>query len=117
MMYGRAACIAGWITGVGSAVTNGAPGDTVILHPTPTCGLCRACRAGQDMHCANSSFPGLDSDGGMAEYLRTSVRACVALDPQTQPHDVAALADAGITAYHAVRKAVPLLSPGTPCVV
>jgi NAD+-dependent secondary alcohol dehydrogenase Adh1 len=108
---------AGWITEVGSAVTNVAPGDTVILHPTPTCGLCRACRAGQDMHCANSSFPGLDSDGGMAEYLRTSARACVKLDPATQPKDVAALADAGITAYHAVRKAIPLLYPGTTAVV
>jgi NAD+-dependent secondary alcohol dehydrogenase Adh1 len=108
---------AGWVQEVGSAVTNVRVGDTVILHPTPTCGLCRACRAGQDMHCANSSFPGLDSDGGMAEYLLTSARACVPLDPSTRPQDVAALADAGITAYHAVRKAIPLLYPGTTCVV
>jgi NAD+-dependent secondary alcohol dehydrogenase Adh1 len=108
---------AGWVHEVGSAVTNVAVGDTVILHPTPTCGLCRACRAGQDMHCANSSFPGLDSDGGMAEYLRTSARACVKLDPETEPKDVAALADAGITAYHAVRKAIPQLYPGTTCAV
>ena len=49
----------------------------------------------------------------MAELLLTSARACVKLDPATQPKDVAALADAGITAYHAVRKAVPLLYPGT----
>jgi NAD+-dependent secondary alcohol dehydrogenase Adh1 len=108
---------AGWVQEVGSAVTNVAVGDTVILHPTPTCGLCRACRAGNDMHCVNSSFPGLDSDGGMAEYLLTSARACVKLDPSTQPKDVAALADAGITAYHAVRKVVPLLYPGTTAVV
>jgi NAD+-dependent secondary alcohol dehydrogenase Adh1 len=108
---------AGWVHEVGSTVTNVAVGDTVILHPTPTCGLCRACRAGQDMHCENSTFPGLDSDGGMAEYLLTSARACVKLDPSTQPRDVAALADAGITAYHAVRKALPLLYPGTTCVV
>ncbi len=108
---------AGWVHEVGSAVTNVAPGDTVILHPTPTCGLCRACRAGQDMHCENSSFPGLSHDGGMAEYLLTSARACVKLDPATQPKDVAALADAGITAYHAVRKAIPLLYPGTTSVV
>jgi NAD+-dependent secondary alcohol dehydrogenase Adh1 len=106
---------AGWVHEVGSAVTNVSVGDTVILHPTPTCGLCRACRAGQDMHCSASSFPGLDSDGGMAEYLLTSARACVKLDASTQ--DVAALADAGITAYHAVRKAIPLLYPGTTCVV
>jgi NAD+-dependent secondary alcohol dehydrogenase Adh1 len=108
---------AGWVHEVGSAVTNVSPGDTVILHPTPTCGLCRACRAGDDMHCTDSRFPGLDSDGGMAEYLRTSARTCVKLDPQTRPADVAALADAGITAYHAVRKAIPLLYPGTTCVL
>jgi NAD+-dependent secondary alcohol dehydrogenase Adh1 len=108
---------AGWISEVGSAVTNVAVGDTVILHPTPTCGLCHACRAGDDMHCINSTFPGLSTDGGMAEYLLTSARACIKLDPSTQPKDVAALADAGITAYHAVRKALPLLYPGTTCVV
>ncbi|HET6738968.1 MAG TPA: NAD(P)-dependent alcohol dehydrogenase [Kribbella sp.] len=108
---------AGWVHEVGSAVTNVQVGDTVILHPTPTCGLCRACRAGDDMHCSSSTFPGLDSDGGMAEYLLTSARACVKLDPSTRPQDVAALADAGITAYHAVRKALPLLPPGTTAVV
>jgi NAD+-dependent secondary alcohol dehydrogenase Adh1 len=108
---------AGWVHEVGSAVTNVAVGDTVILHPTPTCGLCRACRAGDDMHCVNSSFPGLSTDGGMAEYLLTSARACIKLNPETRPQDVAALADAGITAYHAVRKAIPLLYPGTTCVV
>jgi NAD+-dependent secondary alcohol dehydrogenase Adh1 len=108
---------AGWVHEVGSGVTNVQVGDTVILHPTPTCGLCRACRAGQDMHCENSTFPGLGLDGGMAELLLTSARACVKLDAATRPEDVAALADAGITAYHAVRKAVPLLYPGTTCVL
>lgn len=108
---------AGWVEEIGSGVSNVAFGDTVILHPTPTCGLCHACRAGDDMHCLDSSFPGIDTDGGMAEYLLTSARACIKLDPATQPSDVAALADAGITAYHAVRKAVPLLYPGTVCVV
>jgi NAD+-dependent secondary alcohol dehydrogenase Adh1 len=108
---------AGWVHEIGSAVTNVAVGDTVILHPTPTCGLCRACRAGDDMHCTDSSFPGLSHDGGMAEYLLTSARTCVKLDPKTRPADVAALADAGITAYHAVRKAIPLLYPGSIAVV
>jgi len=108
---------AGWVHEIGSAVTNVAVGDTVILHPTPTCGLCHACRAGDDMHCINNSFPGLSTDGGMAEYLLTSARACIKLNPETRPQDVAALADAGITAYHAVRKALPLLYPGTTCVV
>ena len=109
---------AGWVHEVGEGVTNVAVGDTVILHPQPSCGLCLACRSGDDMHCENAFFPGLsNNDGGMAEYLRTTARACVKLDPSTNPADVAALADAGITAYHAVRKAVPLLHPGTTAVV
>jgi NAD+-dependent secondary alcohol dehydrogenase Adh1 len=109
---------AGWIHAVGEGVSNVAVGDTVILHPQPSCGLCLACRSGRDMQCGNAFFPGLDGhDGGMAEYLRTTARACVKLDPGTDPADVAALADAGITAYHAVRKALPLLHPGTTAVV
>ena len=109
---------AGWVHAVGEGVTNLAVGDTVILHPQPSCGLCLACRSGDDMHCGNAFFPGLSNhDGGMAEYLRTTARACVKLDPATDPADVAALADAGITAYHAVRKALPLLPPGTTAVV
>lgn len=104
---------AGWVREVGSAVTNVVPGDTVILHPLVTCGLCRACRSGDDVHCANSEFPGMTRDGGMAEYLLTNARAVVKLDPSLRPADVAALADAGLTAYHAVRKAVPLLYPGS----
>ena len=109
---------AGWIEAVGDGVTNVAVGDTVILHPQPSCGLCLPCRRGRDMQCENAFFPGLSSnDGGMAEYLRTTARACIKLDPSTNPADVAALADAGITAYHAVRKAVPSLFPGTTAVV
>ncbi|WP_030442423.1 NAD(P)-dependent alcohol dehydrogenase [Actinoplanes subtropicus] len=108
---------AGWVREVGSAVTNVAAGDAVILHPLVTCGLCRPCRSGDDVHCENSRFPGIDSEGGMAEYLLTSARSVVKLADGLEPAAVAALADAGLTAYHAVRKAVPLLYPGTTCVV
>ncbi|MGV9309678.1 NAD(P)-dependent alcohol dehydrogenase [Nonomuraea sp. NPDC003727] len=108
---------AGWVRDVGSAVTGVQPGDAVILHPLVSCGLCRACRAGDDVHCANAKFPGIDTDGGMAEFLLTNARSVVKLDPSMEPADVAALADAGLTAYHAVRKALPLLYPGTQVVV
>src|SRR5690348_9098982 len=108
---------AGWVQEIGSAVSNVAVGDTVILHPLMTCGLCRACRAGDDMHCANSSFPGISVDGGMANFLKTNARAVVKLDPSLAPKDIAALADAGLTAYHAVKKASVHLYPGTKTVV
>lgn len=108
---------AGWVHAVGPAVAHLQPGDAVILHPLVTCGFCRACRAGDDVHCEASAFPGIDTDGGMAELIKTSARSVVKLAPGVEPASVAALADAGLTAYHAVKKAVPMLYPGSTCVV
>jgi NAD+-dependent secondary alcohol dehydrogenase Adh1 len=108
---------AGWVHEVGSAVTNVEVGDTVIVHPFITCGLCTPCRAGDDMHCLSGSFPGIDRDGGFADFLKTSARSVVKLDPSLEPASIAALADAGLTAIHAVKKAIPVLGPGTRVVV
>src|SRR4051812_49789026 len=57
----------GWVREVRSAVTNVAEGDAGILHPLVTCGLCRPCPSGDDVHCENSRFPGIDSAGGLAD--------------------------------------------------
>jgi NAD+-dependent secondary alcohol dehydrogenase Adh1 len=108
---------AGWVHEVGSAVTNVAVGDTVIAHPFISCGLCGPCRAGDDMHCVDGSFPGINRDGGFADLLKTSARSVVKLDPGMDPTDIAALADAGLTAIHAVKKAIPVLGSGTRAVV
>ncbi|MGO9754931.1 MAG: NAD(P)-dependent alcohol dehydrogenase [Solirubrobacteraceae bacterium] len=108
---------AGWVHEIGPAVSNVAVGDTVIVHPYISCGLCPPCRSGDDMHCLNGSFPGIDRDGGFAEFLKTSARSLVKLDPSLAPKDIAALADAGLTAIHAVKKAIPVLTAGTHAVV
>jgi NAD+-dependent secondary alcohol dehydrogenase Adh1 len=108
---------AGWIHEVGSGVTNVEVGDTVIVHPFITCGLCGPCRRGDDMHCVNGGFPGISRDGGFADFLLTSARSVIKLDPSLEPKDIAALADAGLTAIHAVKKALPVLGPGTRVVV
>lgn len=108
---------AGWVHAVGSAVTNVREGDKVILHPLVTCGLCRACRSGDDVHCETSDFPGIDTNGGYADYLRTNARTVVKIDDSLEPSAVAALADAGLTAYHAAAKASRRLTPRDKCVV
>jgi NAD+-dependent secondary alcohol dehydrogenase Adh1 len=108
---------AGWVHEIGSAVTNVQVGDTVIVHPFISCGLCHPCRAGDDMHCLAGSFPGINRDGGFADFLFTSARSVVKLDPSLEPKAIAALADAGLTAIHAVKKAIPVLGPGTRAVV
>jgi threonine dehydrogenase-like Zn-dependent dehydrogenase len=51
---------AGWVHAVGPAVEHLAVGDPVICHPNLTCGVCPACRAGDDMRCARGpNLPGL----------------------------------------------------------
>jgi NAD+-dependent secondary alcohol dehydrogenase Adh1 len=109
---------AGWVHAVGPAVEHLAVGDPVICHPNLTCGVCRPCRVGDDMRCASGpSLPGLMCAGGMAELFKTRARAVVKLAPGAAPAEVAALADAGLTAFHAVRKALPELGAGSSAVV
>ncbi|MFC6974263.1 NAD(P)-dependent alcohol dehydrogenase [Halomicroarcula sp. GCM10025709] len=92
-------------------------GDQVICHPVQTCGTCRPCRQGETMYCENQSFNGLTTDGGFANELLTSERAVIPLPDGVDPVDIAPHADAGITAYHAVKKAVDGLNPGDTAVV
>ena len=104
---------AGWVEDVGPGVRSVKPGDAVIVHPVVTCGLCRACRAGEDMHCVDLSFPGITTNGGFAEYLLTGERAIIKLPDGLEPKAIAPYADAGITAYRAARRAAERLTPGT----
>jgi D-arabinose 1-dehydrogenase-like Zn-dependent alcohol dehydrogenase len=110
---------AGWIEEVGAVAASAGMkrGDPVILHPLISCGLCKACRAGNDMHCVSSRFPGLNTDGGYAQFLKTSVRSVIRLAAGTDPVPLAPYADAGITSYHAVKRVAPQLWPGTTAVV
>lgn len=107
---------AGTVVEVGDEVTTVEEGDAVLCHPLRTCGKCRPCRLGDDMYCENAAFSGLTHDGGFAEYLLTSERSAIPLD-DVDPVDIAPHADAGITAYHAAKKAVTELVPGDYCVL
>ncbi len=89
---------AGIVQEVGDAVSSFKKGEKVIVHPVMTDGTCRPCRIGEDMHCENLTFPGITADGGFAE-------------------DVAPLADAGLTAIRAVKKAASRTTSGSHIVV
>lgn len=108
---------AGWVEEVGSAVTRFKPGDPVICHPLVTSGHCLACRRGNDMHADESSFPGINANGGYAEYFRTGARSLIKLPQTLAPKDVAPYTDAGLTAYRAAKKAAGHLLPGQFAVV
>ena len=108
---------AGWVEEVGSGVTSVKPGDAVICHPLRSCGVCHGCRRGEDMYCEAGIFPGLNANGGFAQYFLTNERALIKLNEGVVPVDVAPLADAGITAYRVAKRAAKLLNPGSYCVV
>jgi propanol-preferring alcohol dehydrogenase len=108
---------AGEVVATGDEVQLVSEGDKVICHPVQTCGICRPCRQGETMYCENQSFNGLTTDGGFAETLLTNERAVIPLPGDVDPVDIAPHADAGITAYHAAKKAVRELDPGDHAVV
>jgi NAD+-dependent secondary alcohol dehydrogenase Adh1 len=108
---------AGWVHEIGDAVTTVRPGDPVILYPPYSCGLCVPCRRGRDVHCVHHEFTGLSLDGGFAEYVLVTERCVISLPPGIEPAEIAPHADAGITAYHAVKKLAHRAVPGTTAVL
>jgi D-arabinose 1-dehydrogenase-like Zn-dependent alcohol dehydrogenase len=85
-------------------------GMPVIVYPQLTCGLCHACRSGDDMRCIKGRFHGLDgTDGGFASYMKTDIRCLIPLSTSYGIEELAPLADAGLTVYHAIRRIVPAL--------
>ena len=89
----------------------------MIVHPLVTSGHCLACRRGDDMHATDSKFPGINANGGYAEYLLTGERSLIKLPTTLAPKDVAPYTDAGLTAYRAAKKASRHLLPGQYAVV
>lgn len=108
---------AGWVEEVGPGVEGVRKGDAVICHPLVTSGHCLACRRGDDMHATESKFPGINTDGGYAQYLLTGERSLIKLPKSLAPKDVAPYTDAGLTAYRAAKKASRHLLPGEYAVV
>jgi NAD+-dependent secondary alcohol dehydrogenase Adh1 len=108
---------AGWVHAVGDDVTTARVGDPVLVYPAYSCGLCVPCRRGQDIHCERHQFTGLTRDGGFSEYVLVDERSLLRLPEGIEPAEVAPHADAGITAYHAVKKLLPRLEPGATVVV
>src|SRR5215467_1013285 len=103
---------AGWVEEVGKGVQGIKKGDPVICHPLISNCHALASRRGHDMHVEGSEFPGISTNGGYAELLRTGVGSLIKLPQTLAPKDVAPHADAGLTAYHVGKKAARDLRPG-----
>ncbi|MBL7624829.1 MULTISPECIES: alcohol dehydrogenase catalytic domain-containing protein [unclassified Frankia] len=94
-----------------------AVGTAVALVSPTSCGRCAYCLAGRDSACPNGlAGRGYGRDGGLAPYVVAPVRALIPLNG-LDPVAAAPLTDAGATSYHAVRRVLPVLEPGSTAVV
>ncbi len=113
---------AGWIEKMGPGVEGWQVGEAVAVYGPWGCGRCRACRLSRETACERAAEigaagGGLGRDGGMAEYmLIPSGRLLVPLG-DLDPCEVAPLTDAGLTPYHAIKRSLSLLVPGSTAVV
>lgn len=108
---------AGWVEEVGPSVRRFRPGDPVLISPALSDGVCAACRRGDDNQCDNLVWLGIQRDGGFAEFVSVSERNLFSLPEGLDPAQAAPLADAGLTAYHAAKKAARILPPDASTVV
>ncbi len=116
--------IAGWAHQLGPGVDDVEIGAPFVVKSRPSCGRCTLCLNGFDNYCTrhDTGF-GSGDDGGLAPFVVVPRRCLVALrtlDPrQAGPLADAgwALADAGLTSYHVVKKARSRLVPGSTAVV
>ena len=113
---------AGHVAALGQGVEGWKEGDAVAVYGPWGCGRCHTCQGSAENYCENHASlgtfgGGLGSDGGMAEYMLVpAARQLVplgALDPVAS----APLSDAALTPYHAIKQALPLLTPEATVVV
>jgi propanol-preferring alcohol dehydrogenase len=109
--------VAGWVTGRGPGVDDIEVGTPVVALAHAWCGRCRNCVSGNDNYClAHGTGLGFGADGGFAEYVVVQRHSLVDLG-ELDPRLAGPLADAGNTAYHAVKRVLPKLTPGSTTVV
>lgn len=107
---------AGYVAALGEGVRGWKEGDAVAVYGPWGCGRCRTCQTSAENYCENHASistygGGLGSDGGMAEYMLVpSPRLLVPLG-KLDPVDAAPLSDAALTPYHAIKSALPSMTP------
>lgn len=113
---------AGWVEALGAGVEGLEPGEAVAVYGPWGCGRCRACRRSAENYCERQAEigafgGGLGLDGGMAEYMLVPHSRLLLPLGDLDPRDAAPLSDAALTPYHAIKRSLHLLVPGSTAVV
>lgn len=97
-VLGHEAC--GVVDSVGPEVSSPRVGDFVSLESHVFCGKCRPCMLGKAHLCMNTTYPGINFDGGFAEYVTVPAKICW-INPPDLPVPVAAMMEPFGISVHA----------------
>jgi propanol-preferring alcohol dehydrogenase len=92
-------------------------GERVLVYTPWGCGECRFCRESEEMICPQGREAGMFRDGGYAEYLLVPAERYIYPIGDLDPVQAAPLGCGGLTAYRAVKHALPWLRPGARALV
>jgi propanol-preferring alcohol dehydrogenase len=109
--------ITGRVEELGTGVDDLQLGEAMAVGCVSFCGVCRWCLTGHDNYCPNQPpFRGAGTDGGLSTYIVVPRRQLVPIG-DLDPVQAAPLTDAGATSYHAVKRVLGKLVPGSTAVV
>lgn len=96
--------IVGTVSEIGGAVQGISVGDNVLVYPWIGCGICSACRVGNDNICDTPRSLGVFQNGGYAEYVLVPHFKFLAKIDGIDMDAATSLACSGLTAYTAIKK-------------
>ena len=104
---------AGWVEALGPDARGVEIGQAVLVYGPWGCGTCGPCTEGEDSFCEGGHTPGhwggMGSNGGLADYVVIPDTRLLEPLGDLDPVACAALADAGLTSFHAVNRSRHLL--------
>ncbi len=108
----------GWVEALGAGVEGFEVGDAVAVQGPWGCGRCRACRLSEENFCENAAQigalgGGLGRDGGFAPFMLIPAARLLVPLGGLDPVEAAPLTDAGLTPYHAIKRNLHKLVPGS----
>ncbi len=113
---------AGWVDALGPGASGVEVGDAVAVYGPWGCGVCHRCAQGMENYCVRQASigaagGGLGLDGGMAPYMLVPHSRYLVPLGDLDPIEAAPLTDAALTPYHAIKRSLALLVPGSTAVV
>ncbi|MFG3521010.1 NAD(P)-dependent alcohol dehydrogenase [Nocardia nova] len=113
---------AGTVAAVGDGVRGLEVGTSVVVYGPWGCGGCWFCAQGMENYCSRAAElgifpPGLGAPGAIAEYLIVDSPRHLVPIGDLDPVVTVPLTDAGLTPYHAIKRSLGKLRPGSWAVV